>query len=120
MKNILIINTGGTISCVQSPHGFEPKRGFIPEQLSLMPELRAENMPGYRVLEYDPLIDSSNITIEDWNNLAKTIAEQYDYYDGFIILHGTDTLSYTASALSFMLENLEKPVILTGSQIPFY
>lgn len=120
MKNILIINTGGTISCTQSPHGFEPKRGFVPEQLSLMPELRAENIPAYRVLEFDPLIDSSNITIEDWNNVAKTIAEQYDYYDGFIILHGTDTLSYTASALSFMLENLTKPVILTGSQIPLY
>lgn len=120
MKNILIINTGGTISCTHSPHGFEPKSGFVPKQLSMMPELRAENMPAYRVLEYDPLIDSSNVTLKDWNNLAKTIAEQYDYYDGFIILHGTDTLSYTASALSFMLENLSKPVILTGSQIPLY
>ncbi len=86
----------------------------------MMPELRAENIPAYRVLEFDPLIDSSNISIEDWNKLVQTIAEQYDYYDGFIILHGTDTLSYTASALSFMLENLAKPVILTGSQIPLY
>ncbi len=120
MKNILIINTGGTISCTQSPHGFEPKPGFIPKQLAIMPELNAENMPAYRVLEYDPLIDSSNITIDDWNNLAKTIADHYDHYDGFIILHGTDTLSYTASALSFMLENLTKPVIVTGSQIPLY
>lgn len=120
MKNILIINTGGTVSCIQSPHGFEPKRGFIPDQLAQMPELRSEDIPNYRVMEYDPLIDSSNITIEDWNTFAKTIADNYDYYDGFIILHGTDTLAYTASALSFMLENLAKPVILTGSQIPLY
>ncbi len=120
MKNILIINTGGTISCVRSKHGFEPKREFVPKQLLQMPELRSQDIPAYRIVEYDPLVDSSNITIEHWNSLAKMIAENYEQYDGFIILHGTDTLAYTASALSFMLENLDKPVILTGSQIPLY
>lgn len=118
MKKILIINTGGTISSLFSSEGFEPKRGFIPEQLTQMPELRYPNMPAYDIIEFDPLIDSSNITIEDWNTMANIIAMHYANYDGFIILHGTDTLAYTASALSFMFENLGKPVIMTGSQIP--
>lgn len=118
MKKILIINTGGTISSLPSNDGFEPKCGFIPEQLAQMPELRYPNMPAYDIIEFDPLIDSSNITIEDWNTMANIIATHYANYDGFIILHGTDTLAYTASALSFMFENLSKPVIMTGSQIP--
>lgn len=118
MKNILIINTGGTISSIQGTDGFSPQRNFIPEQLAQMSELKKSDMPAYDIIEYDPLIDSSNISIEDWNSIAQTIAENYIVYDGFVILHGTDTLSYTASALSFMLENLSKPVIITGSQIP--
>ncbi len=117
-KNILIINTGGTISSLQGADGFSPKRGFVPEQLEKMSELHGLDMPNYHITEYNPLIDSSNITIEDWNSMAQTIEENYTQYDGFVILHGTDTLSYTASALSFMLENLNKPVIITGSQIP--
>ena len=72
----------------------------------------------YRVIEFEHLIDSSNITISDFQKIANTIQEFYHAYDAFIILHGTDTMAYTASALSFMLENLRKPVILTGSQIP--
>lgn len=118
MKHILIINTGGTVSSVQGAGGFEPKRGFVPEQLAQMSELRSPDMPAYTLIECDPLIDSSNITIDDWNSMGKLIADNYEYYDGFVIIHGTDTLAYTASALSFMLENLNKPVILTGSQIP--
>eukprot|EP00500_Bicosoecida_sp_ms1_P002740 CAMPEP_0203813316 /NCGR_PEP_ID=MMETSP0115-20131106/4646_1 /ASSEMBLY_ACC=CAM_ASM_000227 /TAXON_ID=33651 /ORGANISM="Bicosoecid sp, Strain ms1" /LENGTH=956 /DNA_ID=CAMNT_0050722179 /DNA_START=368 /DNA_END=3235 /DNA_ORIENTATION=- len=72
----------------------------------------------YRVLEYWPLLDSSNMGSKDWVRIATDIAENYDHYDAFVILHGTDTMAYTASALSFMLENLAKTVILTGSQIP--
>ena len=67
------------------------------------------------MLEFDELIDSSNIMVEDWVKIAKTIEENYKKYDGFVILHGTDTMAYTASALSFMLENLNKTVIITGS-----
>lgn len=119
MKKILIINTGGTISSIHGDKGLEPKVGFIPDQLPKMPELHMPGMPSYHVIEYDPLIDSSNVTIHDWNKMAKTVADNYALYDGFVILHGTDTLSYTASALSFMFENLGKPVIITGSQIPF-
>ncbi len=66
----------------------------------------------------DNVIDSSNVTVEDWKNLAQLIELKYKNYDGFVVLHGTDTMSYTASALSFMLENLAKPVVFTGSQIP--
>jgi len=70
------------------------------------------------MLEFEELIDSSNMMISDWVKIAKTIEENYNYYDGFIVLHGTDTMAYTASALSFMLENLNKTVVVTGSQIP--
>ena len=74
----------------------------------------------YQIYEYDPLLDSSNMTMDDWIHIAKTIETYYQKYDGFVIMHGTDTLAYTASALSFMLENLGKPVIVTGSQIPAF
>jgi len=72
----------------------------------------------YHILEYSPLLDSSNMTIDDWIKIAGDIEMYYHDFDAFVILHGTDTMSYTASALSFMLENLGKTVVLTGSQIP--
>ncbi|KAK7103427.1 L-asparaginase-like isoform X2 [Littorina saxatilis] len=74
----------------------------------------------YKIHEYSPLLDSSNMTREDWIKIAKCIEADYKNYDGFVVLHGTDTMAYTASALSFMCENLGKPIILTGSQIPIY
>jgi lysophospholipase len=74
----------------------------------------------YAIYEYDPLLDSSNMTMDDWILIAKDIKRSYKYFDGFVVLHGTDTLAYTASALSFMLEHLGKPVIITGSQIPCF
>ncbi|XP_026159330.1 60 kDa lysophospholipase isoform X4 [Mastacembelus armatus] len=74
----------------------------------------------YTVLEYSPLLDSSNMTTDDWGRIGKDIEKNYENYDGFVILHGTDTMAYTASALSFMCEHLGKPIILTGSQVPIY
>ncbi|SPP78196.1 blast:L-asparaginase [Drosophila guanche] len=74
----------------------------------------------YQVTEYTPLLDSSNMTMNDWARIANDIQQSYEFFDGFVVLHGTDTLSYTASALSFMLENLGKTVIITGSQIPIF
>ncbi|XP_013386509.1 L-asparaginase-like [Lingula anatina] len=74
----------------------------------------------YCVYEYEPLLDSCNMTMEDWARIAKDIKTYYEGFDGFVILHGTDTMAYTASALSFMFENLGKPIILTGSQIPIF
>lgn len=75
-------------------------------------------MPEYKIKEYDPLLDSSNMNLTEWNRIGTDIANEYEKYDAFVIFHGTDTMAYTASALSFMLENLAKPVIVTGSQIP--
>ena len=74
----------------------------------------------YRILEYEELLDSSNMTMNDWVRIGQDISRYYKQFDGFVVIHGTDTLPYTSSALSFMLEGLSKPVILTGSQIPFF
>ncbi|MEE6520568.1 hypothetical protein FKM82_018466, partial [Ascaphus truei] len=71
----------------------------------------------YTILEYSPLLDSCNMTTDDWAKIAKDIQKHYVQYDGFVILHGTDTMAYTASALSFMCENLGKTIVLTGSQV---
>lgn len=117
-KNILILNTGGTISMVKTAHGYEPKQGYVKTALANMPALAHSEMPNFVIKEYLPLLDSSNMTVNEWNRIAVDIADEYENFDGFVIFHGTDTMAYTASALSFMLENLSKPVILTGSQIP--
>ncbi|XP_076259618.1 L-asparaginase isoform X2 [Rhynchophorus ferrugineus] len=74
----------------------------------------------YKIEEYSPLLDSSNMSTNEWIRIASDIKKNYDKFDGFVVLHGTDTMAYTASALSFMLENLQKPVIVTGSQIPIF
>jgi L-asparaginase type I len=95
-----------------------PVSGHLQRQLALMPEFHRPEMPDFTIHEYEPLMDSSDMTPEDWQHIADDIKAHYDQYDGFVILHGTDTMAFTASALSFMLENLSKPVIVTGSQIP--
>ncbi len=117
-KHIYIAYTGGTIGMKKSTHGYVPVAGFMEKQLAGMPEFHRDEMPEFTVHEYEPLIDSSDMTPEDWQKIADDIHDNYEKYDGFVILHGTDTMAYTASALSFMLENLAKPVIVTGSQIP--
>lgn len=103
---------------VPSESGFIPKQGTFSAELDAIRDLSSDAMPEWDLVEFDPLLDSSNIRYEQWNRIAETIAEKYDAYDGFVVLHGTDTMAYTASALSFMLEGLDRPVILTGSQIP--
>ena len=118
MKRILIIYTGGTIGMTRTEQGYAPKSGYFRAALDAIGELRDPQMPAWELYEMSPLLDSSNMTVREWNEIAKRIAAHYDEYDGFVILHGTDTMAYTASALSFMLENLSKPVVLTGSQIP--
>lgn len=117
-KRILILNTGGTISSIKTSNGYEPSSGYVEAAMRQIPLLRHPDMPEYVVKEYQPLLDSSNMTVSDWNRIAKDIADEYTNFDGFIVFHGTDTMAYTASALSFMLEHLGKPVIITGSQIP--
>lgn len=117
-KSIYVAYTGGTIGMQRSEHGYIPVSGHLQRQLALMPEFHRPEMPDFTIHEYAPLIDSSDMTPEDWQHIADDIKQNYDRYDGFVILHGTDTMAFTASALSFMLENLAKPVIVTGSQIP--
>ncbi|MFT5838731.1 MAG: L-asparaginase [Flavobacteriales bacterium] len=117
-KHIYIAYTGGTIGMRPSSQGFIPAAGFLTETLANMPEFHRSEMPNFTIHEYNNLIDSSDMSPADWQKIANDIQQNYQQYDGFIILHGTDTMAYTASALSFMLEDLGKPVIVTGSQIP--
>jgi L-asparaginase len=117
-KKICIVYTGGTIGMKRSDKGYETAPGFLKEYLSAHPAVNHPEVPDLHFIEYDPLIDSANMTPDHWNALAKTIQLEYDKFDGFVVLHGTDTMAYTASVLSFMLEHLSKPVIITGSQIP--
>ena len=118
MKRILVIYTGGTIGMVSTPSGYAPEKAAFHDLLDRIPELHAEGMPIWGIVDMDPLLDSSNITVREWNAIGALIADHYADYDGFVVLHGTDTMAYTASALSFMLQGNGKPVILTGSQIP--
>lgn len=117
-KKIYIAYTGGTIGMKKSPQGYIPVEGYITDVVNSLPELFRDEMPEFVINEYSPVIDSSNMSPNDWQVIANDIATNYDEFDGFVVLHGTDTMAYTASALSFMLENLSKPVIVTGSQIP--
>lgn len=119
-KKILLIYTGGTIGMNRSDNGYAPQQGFLQEILEGLPVLRNSEMPDWALLELDPLLDSSNMTVVEWNLIGSIIEQHYHDFDGFVVLHGTDTMAYTASALSFSLENLDKPVIITGSQIPLF
>ncbi|MEO1819732.1 asparaginase [Pseudomonas sp.] len=114
---VLILHTGGTIGMVPGPHGLAPAPGLrqhIEQQLGSS----MQQLPGFDLLEIDPLIDSANITPAHWQQLAALLAEHWERYRGFIILHGTDTMAYSAAALSFMLGASERNVLFTGSQVP--
>ena len=115
---VLVIYTGGTLGMTLQDGTLAPEQGFLEQRITEMPEVHAATMPEVDYIEYDPPIDSSNISPKDWGRLARQIRDSYYDYDGFVILHGTDTMAYTASALSFMLENLGKAIVLTGSMIP--
>ena len=117
-KKILIIHTGGTIGMVRTENGYAPESGALIAELDQIRDLRSPDMPEWDLIEFEPLLDSTNVRYEQWNSIAEAIALYYDKYDGFVVLHGTDTLAYSASALSFMLEGLDKPVVFTGAQIP--
>ena len=114
MKKILVIGTGGTIVAESTNDGLSPA-----EDSDAM--LRAlENLRSYYDIDYEGImnLDSSNIQLEEWQTIASSVYEALDKYDGIVITHGTDTMAYTASVLTFMLQNLNKPVVLTGSQLP--
>ncbi|MBO5777453.1 MAG: asparaginase [Clostridia bacterium] len=117
-KKVLIINTGGTIGMKNTAEGYAPVSGYLLDELNKIDDLSRSGMPKWDFQELPELLDSSNVSANEWNIIAKIIADSYSDYDGFVILHGTDTMAYTSSALSFILHGLDKPVILTGSQIP--
>lgn len=143
-SRVLVLYTGGTIGMVRDDDGaLAPLRNRLagrlrcsttfhdaeyaklrfgdgPESPLVLPPGRDGRRVLYSIKEYDPLLDSSCMGVEDWVQIATDIKANYERYDGFLILHGTDTMAYTSSALSFMLENLGKTVIVTGSQIPLW
>ena len=98
--------------------GYAPVSGFLGDAISAIEDMKSPAAPLWDLHEMLPLLDSSDITVKEWNKIAKVIYDNYANYDGFVVLHGTDTMAYTASALSFILDGLDKPVVLTGSQIP--
>ncbi len=116
-RAVLIIYTGGTIGMVNDP----VTGSLVPINFdhisSQVPELHRFGCK-LRTVAFDPVIDSSEVSPDTWLRIAGTITDNYEKYDGFVVLHGTDTMAYTASALSFMLNGLEKPVIFTGAQLP--
>ncbi|MDB4901292.1 MAG: L-asparaginase 1 [Mucilaginibacter sp.] len=117
MSQILIIYTGGTIGMMSDPHTKVLKPINFEQIMDNVPELEKLNCK-IKVHSFEEIIDSSNMNPEIWSDMAGLIESNYDDVDGFVILHGSDTMAFTASALSFMLENLSKPVIFTGSQLP--
>lgn len=132
IARVLVLYTGGTIGMRRSERGIlEPVAGWFAKRVAEQPQLHDPTQPlfttrpsrsGRRIhfviQAYEVLLDSANLDLTHWERFAKDIETHYDDYDAFVIVHGTDTMAYTASALSFMLEGLDKPVILTGAQIP--
>jgi len=148
-SRVLIIGTGGTICMQEGPDGLQPSEGFMDSAMAPRPSFNDRSGPSlglpakhkgkditvpslrtpptaynrhirYGMVEFDPLLDSSSMSASDWAAIALAVQENYHLFDGFVILHGTDSLAHTASALSFMMNNLGKPVILTGSQAPIF
>ena len=116
-SKVLLIYTGGTIGMNRNPHTGALEPFDFEHLLHSVPELKQFDV-SIDTYQFDPPIDSSDMTPARWTELSHVIADHYDDFDGFVVLHGTDTMAYTASALSYMLENLTKPVIFTGSQLP--
>ncbi len=114
---VLLIYTGGTIGMMTDPATGALKPFDFANILKYIPDLKQFDIK-IDFVSFDKPVDSSDINIPDWINLVKIIQKKYNSYDGFVILHGTDTMSFTGSALSFMIQNINKPVILTGSQLP--
>lgn len=122
-KRVLVLCTGGTLTMAPDPSlggALAPVEGALSRYMSEMTELHDEDskMPQVILHEYSPFYDSSDLGPADWARIARDIRDNYLHFDGFVVITGTDTMAYCATALSFMLENLGKPVVFTGSQIP--
>ena len=117
-RRVLIVYAGGTIGMQPSDQGYIPMKGFHKQLDSFLRARGLKHLPHFDIIECQELIDSSNILPNNWTALCQLLLQHWEEYDGFVLLHGTDTMAYTASMLSFMLQGTNKPVILTGSQIP--
>ncbi|WP_444889748.1 asparaginase [Microbulbifer sp. DLAB2-AA] len=117
MKKTLILYTGGTLGMRRSESGYVPDADLEDALQRLLQDVIGQ-LPSYDFQALDPLLDSANMQPQDWYRIAALIRDNYSHYTGFVVLHGTDTMAYTASALSFALQGLAKPVVVTGSQIP--
>jgi L-asparaginase len=116
-QSILLIYTGGTIGMMEDPESGSLVPFDFAQLRVHVPELRRFDC-NIEAVSFDQPIDSSDVNIDSWQRMADMVEVNYNHYDGFVILHGTDTMAFSASALSFMLENVAKPVIFTGSQLP--
>ena len=114
---VLLLYTGGTIGMIENPLELSLNPFNFDQITNEVPELNKLNCT-IETIAFENPIDSSNMNIETWTQIGDEIFKNYNYFDGFVVLHGTDTMSYTASALSLMFQNLTKPIILTGSQLP--
>ena len=117
-SRILLIYTGGTIGMTRSEDGYAPSGGFEALLRNRLQTASPQSAFEFDYVEFETLLDSANIQPRHWSELAAVVEHHYADYNGFVILHGTDTMAFTASALSFLLPGLDKPVIVTGSQIP--
>lgn len=115
---MFVLHTGGTIGMVDTPDGYAAVTGALEPYLDWIVDSSKGELPSIAFMELDPPIDSSNATADDWCAIARTLYERRDDHIGFVVLHGTDTMAYTSSALSFLLPDFGKPIVVTGSQIP--
>ena len=116
--SVLVLNAGGTIGMVGTPDGYAPVPGALGPYLDWIVEMSRGELPSISFFELDPPIDSANATPDSWCEIARILFERRADHPGFVLLHGTDTMAYTSSALSFLLPSFGKPVVVTGSQIP--
>ena len=116
--SVLVVNAGGTIGMVGTPHGYAPVPGGLGPYLEWIVENSRGELAPITFLELDPPIDSANATPDSWRQIASILFQRRSDHAGFVVLHGTDTMAYTSSALSFLLPSFGKPVVVTGSQIP--
>lgn len=120
-KRVLVLCTGGTLTMAPNPDiggALSPVPGALTDFMRSMLELTNDKMPNVVIHEYSPLLDSADMGPPDWQVIARDIKSNYLHFDGFVVISGTDTMAYAATALSFMLENLGKPIVFTGSQVP--
>ena len=117
-NKVLVLNTGGTIGMQSSADGFIPMTGFDKYCLNVLAANDTSLASDIDFISLDSLIDSADLLPKNWTMIGKKLEQLWDQYVGFVVLHGTDTMAYTASALSFMFQGISKPIVVTGSQIP--